>query len=1195
MMKIDPRFIKEEGAEIFTGNELLLKGCLETPGGVSVLTGYPGSPIAGFFDAIEAVKELLVAKGVRAVTASNEAISVAMVNGSQMAPVRVLTAFKNVGLHVAADALALGVLSGPHPEGGAVIVCGDDPWSDSTQVPADSRFLARHLRMPMLEPANPQEIKDWIGLGFELSRRANLYVGYMMTTILADGGGTVEVKQNCYPQINILNQIDLVSAAVDVERTVLLPPRTIHRELGVDGRFNTLLELARRLDINRVIEKDTASAGASVGFVTCGMAYNYLEHALHELGMQGQFPIVKLGLSYPMDEMLVSDFFARVDHVVVVEERRSFVEEQVAQLLVKAQQDDPQLRRVKLWGKRFPHGDGIPATRGLNTSLLMEKIATLLESCKMPLSHQGRTRVRKELQLYQQTGATSVDLPSRIPTFCPGCPHRDSSNVLLEIKKSFMDPAYMTRHHGRNEKVDVVFHGDTGCYTMLMFEPNAPLMHNYSGMGLGGATGAGIDALITNKQVVFMGDGTFFHSGMTAISNSIKFGQDLTYIILDNKTTAMTGHQPHSGIEVDLLGNPTFAQDIEKVVAGMAESAGCTIVRINPADREHYRKTLERTILADGVKVIIADKECGITRQRRINAKQRQEQRRTGFLRERSFMNITPEVCEFCLECTRQTGCPGLTIESTDHGPKMQTDLSWCVNDGACARIDACPSFEEVTIKRIRPQRPRGHEIQLENLPEPEIKMDRPVWRAYLAGVGGMGIGVATAILTRAGHRQGYRVLFADKKGLAIRNGGVYSQVTYLQDDVHSSPAIPYGKADLLVGVDLLEAARAVDPSLPVRVASPENTGAVLNTAITPTVPALMGQACLDPLKIESIIRDKTDPKRYFAHSISRLSERLFGTKLYSNIIMIGAAYQRGLVPVSCENLEYAIHSTLGDTDFKKNMRAFNLGRKLVADLEQFTEPSKPRTLARTVRDKATIIEKTRSNGIRRSRAYKFLVYRTLRVCRNLDKGTMSDLAVRIYDMMCYQNWGVADRYAKVVCDVYRSDSVTQHYAATKAVIWNLAKVSIIKDEFYVAHLLTSYEKHRRDHHRYNVNPANGDRISYARTFHPRFFGRKFTIKAPGWSLQVLKRLKFLRKIKWWRAKEKAFCTWYIELIRDFEHRNSTIGSYAHHLAILKAVDEVNGFREYRYPKMEAAQRKVNDLRANPPTTPAHPPVPVGR
>src|SRR3954452_12855993 len=208
-MAIDPRFLADSGREIFTGNELLVKGALEVEGGVHLLTGYPGSPVAGFFDVCGDIASLLKTQGVRAFQANNEALGVAALNGSQMAPCRGIATMKSVGVHVASDALAIGNLAGAHPEGGAILIAGDDPWCDSTQVPADSRFLFEHLRMPVVEPGSVQQVKDWIDLSFKLSRVAGLYVGYIVTTAQADGGGTVECRPNQWPTINMNQKVAL--------------------------------------------------------------------------------------------------------------------------------------------------------------------------------------------------------------------------------------------------------------------------------------------------------------------------------------------------------------------------------------------------------------------------------------------------------------------------------------------------------------------------------------------------------------------------------------------------------------------------------------------------------------------------------------------------------------------------------------------------------------------------------------------------------------------------------------------------------------------------------------------------------------------------------------------------------------------------------------------------------------------------
>src|SRR5438093_705046 len=283
-MRVDPRFLKEEGAEVFTGNELLIKGALEAEGGTHLLTGYPGSPVAGFFDAMELVAPLFKEKGIRATIANNEALGAAMLNNSQMAPLRGICAMKSVGLHVAADALALGNLAGAHPNGGALVLIGDDPWSDSTQVPADSRYLCKHMFMPVLEPSTNQELKDWIDLGYQLSREANLYIGYLVTTNQADGGGSVRVHPNHFPDVSTLNKFSLDTARIDLESTVLLPPRTWRREEAFPSRYEKLWKAARRLGVNCIVnDRENPRWRAEIGFVASGLGFSYLQHALSEL------------------------------------------------------------------------------------------------------------------------------------------------------------------------------------------------------------------------------------------------------------------------------------------------------------------------------------------------------------------------------------------------------------------------------------------------------------------------------------------------------------------------------------------------------------------------------------------------------------------------------------------------------------------------------------------------------------------------------------------------------------------------------------------------------------------------------------------------------------------------------------------------------------------------------------------------
>jgi indolepyruvate ferredoxin oxidoreductase len=1177
-MKVDPRFLKEEGTEVYTGNELLVKGLLETDGGTHLWTGYPGSPVAGFFDTIESIQEIPKQYGISAVIANNEALSAAMVNGSQMLGLRAITVMKSVGLHVAADALAIGNLAGAHPDGGVVVVCGDDPWSDSTQVPADSRYLAKHLHMPMVEPSTYQELKDWIDLSFKLSRESELYVGYLVTTNQADGGGSVTTSRNHFPKVNTQQKATIDTAKVDFEKMVLLPPRTWRREQNLPERYARLWQSAAKYGLNKLSLPVGGSARsgagkAPVGFVTSAMAACYLDHALRELGLTGAVPILKLGVTYPIDPALIADFAGRVEQIVVVEERRGFIEEQIALILSEL----GQAHMVPLYGKKFPHGlKGFPAARGLNPSLVIQTLAPLFLKVADPRLPVDEDLVRAELALIELTATYQIDLAPRTPTFCAGCPHRDSATVLVEVKKDFRDAPYMRKRH-RREPVDLVFHGDTGCYTMLMFEPTKDLMHNYSGMGLGGATGLGIDPFIGNKQVVFMGDSTFFHSGQVAISNSIKNGQDITYIILDNKTTAMTGHQPTPGIETDILGNTTFVQSIDKIIGAIADGPHVEVIRVNPGYRDQYRALLEDTILKDGVKILIADKECGITFHRRKNREERAEAKKRGYVKRKTFININPDVCEYCLECTKATGCPGLTFTETDFGRKIQTDLSWCVADTACTKIHACPSFEEITVVRHQKPVSRLPVIKDEELPPPPMPTFDDRWQVYLAGVGGMGIASATATLVRAAHREGYHVLFCDKNGLAIRNGGVYSQVTFLQPGKnHTSSVISYGKADLILGIDALEAARSIDPSGTQRVGSVSHTTAILNTAKTPTILSLLGRDDFAVDSLEASLRRYTRGDDYFSGDISEMSERVFGTKIYANIMMLGVAFQRGQLPLSLNSIEWGIRETVGGAA-GDNYLAFKIGRKMVADAERATAGD-AEDANDVLEAKAALL--VRQGGEKLARGYRRLVRQGLDTL-HLDARNRAHLATRLYDLIRFEDLDYATDYLDRLSAIHQKDDARFGYAATAAALWNLHRVMVIKDEVYVAHLLTSDEKYERDRQRYNIDPALGDKAVYGHLNRPEFViggsRIRFHLKSRPWMLRLMRHGKPLRRLlPAWHAKEKAFRAWYLDLSSRFAVTERQ--GYRQWVSVLRLPEQVTGYREVRYPKMDEARRRAEQL-----------------
>ena len=1160
----DPRFSSESGFQVFNGNELILKGGLE--GGVALLTGYPGSPVSDIFDAIYANRDLLLRYGILGQIANNEALAAARLNGARLSQARSIAVMKSVGMHVAADAIAIGNLVEPNQSlGGALIVVGDDPWNETTQVNSDSRYLATHLHTPILAPATFQEIKDWIDIGFELSGECNLYVTYLLTTSQADGGASVRVKGNRIPSVSLNQKTELSSLGMKIEDHVMIPPHTSQKELTLNLRKEKFIRRAKKYGLNKICHWQPGKK-YSLGFISAGLPYCYLEHALFEMDLAGKFPILKLGVLSPLDKAIVQEFLESVETVIVIEEKRPYLEDQIRSLLQELSQEGSlELENRRIYGKKFPKGVlGIPETLGIHSSLLIERLGPLFLNLNLEEIRGKEKKIEAECAQVFETSKYFIPIPLRTPTFCSGCPHRDSAVVSLQMKKDLLNGA---------KPVDLLFHGESGCHSMLQFAPNEGLMQNYSGMGLGGGTGAGIDPFITNKQVVFLGDSTFFHSGMVAVSDSIKNHQDITYVILDNKTTAMTGHQPTPGNDFDLLGRKTLAQNIESVVRGIGGGETVPIIRTDPADRENYRKLLEELVLKEGVKIVIADKECGITYQRRINRSKKQILKEQGYIEREEKINITPEVCEYCLECTKATGCPGLTIEETDFGPKIQTDLTLCVSDGACMKGRVCPSFEKIIITRSKPPEATPTDPETKNIPLPNFPLFDGAHYISTFAVGGMGAGVVSAILVRAGLKENFQVEFLDKKGLAIRNGGVYSHIVYSKNkDQVLSPTVPYGKANLILGMDLLETARGLDPKMNLRVANPKATAAVVNSHKTETILTLTGRDSFNPLVLDQAIQSRTKKEGYFSFDYSLLSEKLLGSKLYTNLFMIGSAFQMGLLPISLHHIISAICDTVSYEDQNQNLKAFHFGRELVTNPEKFLKLVQREKLSypEIMEQKYSALSKRVFRGKRIAQKFRKMVEEAVR-WMHLDENSNRALALRTYELIQYEGGELAEQYLSLLWDLYRKDRFD--YSATKAAIENLFKVMLIKDEVYVAHLLTTPEKFKQDRLKYKIDPANGDKVDYIHMnkLHLSFFGFKFEINfnSRNWMLVPLKYCKFVRKlIPLWHSKEKEFRDGYIELVKNFNYFEEE-ETYQRYVKALKSPEKVSGYRAVRYKKME--------------------------
>ena len=1197
----DKRFVQQSGIDAFNGNELIVKGALESQ--VGLIAGYPGSPVAEIFTILEENADILREVGLWGEMTNDESQGAAALSGAMDVGVNAIAVMKSVGLNVAADPINIINYSDKYglsgKKGGAVVVCGDDPHASSTQVAGDSRALMEHLKMPIIEPSNPQEIKDWIGEALRLSAHSNLVVGYLITTYLAEGGGNVQLYENKSPEISFKHPITLDISKVDIKRKVSIPPNTwdLEKEI-IRDRFPRVHEYVREHALNKILYSDGKKH--NIGFVAAGISYSYLEQALWELGCDEQFPILKLSVTFPIDPEILEQFSKLADNIVVVEEKGPIIENQIKTILRDMVQDGKITKEPNVWGKVFPKDeDGFPEESGLTPSTLIEKIGGLILDIGDRIAKYDEKKIQSELDLLTEIKAYGILVPPRSPGFCAGCPHRETLSAVHSMRE---EPAHK----------DIFAHGDIGCYSMSFLPPFGE-MHNLTAMALGGAAGSGMDPFVTNKQYALMGDSTFFWRGMTAISNSIKEAQDILYIILENKNTAMTGHQPTPESGHNIMGDKTTAQDIESIVRAMGQGQ-IYVRKMPPSNREKYMKELDKAFAIPGVKVVIADKECGITFHKRKRAERNRIIDRQGFIPREEFVNISQEVCENCRECTKNTGCPGLTIIDTDYGEKIGIDQSTCVSDTYCTKIMACPSFEKVIVTRNKPPRPRVRKISLDDIPPPNQHGFTDTWSAFVSGIGGMGVGVLSSTLARAGTKEGYTVKFNDKKGLAIRNGAVSAHINYAKDRAKISTIVPNGKADLLVGLDMLEAERSLI------YASRARTTAVVNSSIIPTIPMLAGMMNY-PSDVEDNIRKHTNSDEYFSGRIGEISELFYGNKLFTNIILLGMAFQKGLIPVSEKNLVDAIMETVSASQRNRNMEAFRLGRKLVVEPEllEFKNIVADEKILQLFGAKETyqqLLDRKSDTilhsfwmfwkGRTAAEAYRSIVQDAVSKM-NLDEETNRNLTRRVYDMVMWGGLDYARKYVDRVLEVFMVDRADKDYQATKTVIMNLAKVNAIKDEIYTPLLLTDEEKLERDKIRYNVDEENGDRIKYVHLNRPEFeiLGKQVRFNLPqwlahNWLMNIFKHARFTRSIltRWgWHKRELGFRDWYNDEVIGFFLKTAN-KSYELALRGLRVINDpyrpsefaVTGFREVIYPKMEKARRDFEQLIGS---TPPLPEIPV--
>jgi indolepyruvate ferredoxin oxidoreductase len=1110
--------------KILNGNELLIQGALEA--GFNLYTGYPGSPLADFFNILYEEKEELHKKGIRVVIANSEANAAAMAGGAKMAGQNVLVAMKSMGLHVASDALSVGNFANPggNKKSGVVVAVGDDPWSISTSTPADSRYLFKHLHMPFLEPSTPQELKDWMARALSLSQESSVYVGILLTTFMAEGGGRVKL----HPEKELSHEpVTLDPSEFNLSQHVMVPPNSLlaDKEM-ILNRFPRVQEVLSTLDLDQI----SGNLSSEIGIVSSGGVFETLKQVLEESGLIEKYALYKAASCYPFHEKKLLKFLSSKKTVIVAEEKRGFLEAELRNLISKSN------LHLSVQGKEFTLGEktieGFPAFGGLSYELIYKKLNELDDLLSF-----GHEKVDCALPV-----KLDVNVPRRLPTFCPGCPHRETLSIMKDVRKSLS-----------NKNINLISHGDVGCYSLSFLEPFKE-MHDLSAMGQGGSLGAGTDLFTTNPSVVLMGDSTFFHSGMTSISNSVQMGHNITYILLDNDNTAMTGHQvtPRTGVSVE--GQIRPRQNMLDVARSLKVDQA---IEVNPSDRYFYKNLLLDLVQKPGVKVIVSNKECGLTFHGRKKREERKIFASGGVQEVREFYQINTLACEDCRACVEMTGCPGLSQTQDAYGTKVMIDPQICVSDSYCTKIKACPSFELVKVHDYHPIKYKNQTESQSSWDLPEAQPKKSLadiatgsdFRSIVIGVGGSGVTTISRIIAEAaatmGGRSDLEFKFMDQKGLAQRNGSVISHLSIYSNKKAQGPVVPIATADLVVSPDLLEGSRAIE------YLSSEGL-LVVDEEFQVPLSILLDRGIDAPVTTPEILQEELRKKlgeRLLMGPFKSMSFERFQKPVYASAMILGAAYQAGRLPFSLVDLKAAFKEAVPKMEFELNWEAFQMGRDWYIRKESRVSRPAPVTLD-LLKESVGLAAYPWQSKKKFENLFKSY---TKMLKERLPEIPESHLGQYVHDLIVFnqgQELGLFFEQALDLRKLYSGETLT-------VALRILAKTFWIKDEVFVSHLMISPLKKQQDEDRYR---SLGKSYEVVHINRPSFVikGKKieFDFSPRPWMLKVMRHLRVLRLLMpEWHKTERTIS----------EDIRKEILSGALPLKRLNELDSVKGYREVRY------------------------------
>ena len=911
---LEHKYTRSEGRIYLSGVQALVRlplmqqmrdraAGLNTAGFIS---GYRGSPLGGFDLELWKAKKHLKSSSIEFTPGLNEDLGATMVWGSQQANlfpgakydgVFAMWYGKGPGVDRCGDVFKHGNAAGTSKHGGVLALAADDHACRSSTLPHGSELEFVSAMMPVLNPAGVQDILDMGMLGWAMSRFTGRWVGFKTIAETVESSASVNVNPH---QLDIVIPEDFILPAGGL--SIRWPDPPLEQEMRLHQyAVQAAVAFARANRIDRTVMD---SPKARLGIVTTGKSYLDVLQALEYLGIGEReaadigLRVYKVGMTWPLEPIGIREFARGLEDIIVVEEKRSFIESQMKEHMYNWDHHT----RPSIVGKYDEEDNWIlPSTNELTPARIARVIAKRL--ARFFTSETIENRLAFLAAKEKELALPRASFP-RAAHYCSGCPH-NTSTVVPEGSRGL---------------------GGIGCHYMVTWMDRRT--ETFTQMGGEGTTWCG-QAPFTETKHVFqnLGDGTYFHSGSLAIRQAIAAKVNITYKILYNDAVAMTGGQPVDGtLTVPDIAHQVRAEGVKTIVLLSDDIAKWTRPEIFPEgveflDRSELDAVQKRLRETPGVTVIIYDQTCATEKRRRRKRGKMEDPKKRVF--------INTQVCEGCGDCGKKSFCVSVLPKETEFGRKREIDQSNCNKDYSCVK-GFCPSFVTVEGGQLRKPRPsaRGDLSAQAPLPEPVLPVAESAWGIVVAGVGGTGVITIGQILGMAAHLEGKGIVTQDAGGLAQKGGATWSHIQIAnRPDAIFTTKVDTAQADLVIACDPLVAAQRAT----LATMQPGRTFVALNDHGTPTAGLMRNPDWQFPAAgCDAALAAAVGPDGVGAFDAERAAEQLLGDTIYANPLLLGYAWQKGRIPLGRAAIRRAIE--LNGVQVERNLAAFEWGRHCAHD-----------------------------------------------------------------------------------------------------------------------------------------------------------------------------------------------------------------------------------------------------------------------